>query len=167
MAMRDRIAVVHHVGPVVNPDVQITGLVVMQAVAGHTGTLRHPVQPYPVETRPIDAIATDDCVDRGVQLDARHLVPSEEPVEINVMYDGPCHLTGNHPQSLLNTRLFAVRDVVVADDVTADGLTVPPISQGALNRPVVGARRRGHIVELVAVLTQLAPDTSGVADVSS
>src|SRR5690606_15001965 len=58
-------------------DEQVAGVAVVE-VAGDPGALGLPVQPG-AERAVVDAVAADDDVDRGVQLDAADLVAEELP----------------------------------------------------------------------------------------
>ena len=111
-------------------------------------------------------VAADDGVDSSVELDAGHFGPGEQSADVDIVdgvaRDGAEH--GTHAAD--DSRLLAVRNVVVANDVVADVLLRPAVFQGALNRfDVAPGSVLRRIVKLVTVLAERDARADGVANV--
>ena len=113
----------------------------------------------------IDVVAADLNINGAVELDAGHLRAAEQLPHVDVM-DG---VAGDGAEGGAETAddagLFAMRNVVVADEVAADGLLVPAVGQGALDGLDVALGGIGRsVVPLVAVFAQRDARADGVAD---
>ena len=110
-------------------------------------------------------VAADFDIDGGVELDARHLRSRKKLPDVDVMDGVAGDGAERGTQAADDARLLAVGDVVVADDVMADGLLVPAVLQGPVDGldVALGAIRR-RVVPLVAVFAERDARTNRVAD---
>ncbi len=106
---------------------QVFGLdVVVQEIPRDPCALRHPVEPDSSNCL-VNMIVHNLHVDRGMELDARHLGTREQPPDVDVVNGIPAHHAEHDSQATDNARLLAVRDGVVANDVVADRVLVPAV----------------------------------------
>ena len=90
--------------PMVDLHEEILG-VVMQKIAGHPGTLGHPIQPDPPHgTAAIDMIALDERVVRGQELEPGH-IGSADPAPLGNIADG---VAFNHAEYAAQTAVYSV-----------------------------------------------------------
>ena len=168
-ALGEKEVVVDHNRAVLHFQEQIAkAVVVVEQVATDAGALGHPVQPDAGHiAAAVDVVAADERVDRAVELDAGHFRAAEKALHVDVVDVVAGDGAERTSHAAHDAGLFAMVDVVVADDVAADGGAVPAVFQGppnALGVCVGGAGRVG-IVELVAVLAQRHARAARVADV--
>ncbi|OPZ98342.1 MAG: hypothetical protein BWY71_01297 [Planctomycetes bacterium ADurb.Bin412] len=138
---------------------------IVQQIAGDACPLRHPVQPdAPAGT--IDVVMADDGVNRPVYLDAGHLRPRKQLADMDIMDVVAGDGAEDRPHASHQAGLFAVGNVIVADDMMADVVLRPAPFQSPLNRFDIALRRvRRGIVELVPMLAERDAGADRVSDV--
>jgi hypothetical protein len=110
----------------------------VEQISRDARALRHPIQPES-PAGPIDMVAADFGINRGMELDARHLGAGEQAADMDVVDDVAGHAAERAAQTADNAGLFAVRDGVVSDNVTADRGLIPAVTQSTFNGVVVCA----------------------------
>ena len=138
-------------------DVPETAHVVVQQVAGDLGALGHPVEPDAGDVAAaVDVVVADDDVDRAVELDAGHFRAAEELVDMDVVDLVAGDRAEGAADAADDAGLLAVVDVVVADEVAADGRLVPAVGQRAADAGGVGIGAAG-VVGVVGTRRRICP----------
>ena len=141
--------------PVIDLDEDVLDEVVVAQVADDLGALGHPVQPDGASpSAAANQVVPDHHVDRGMELDRRHLGPGKKFVGVNVLENIALHRAEDAAQAAHDPRLPAVGNLVVPHKVASDGLPIPAVVQSALDGFVVGGRRFRTVVPFVAVFAQ-------------
>ena len=146
--------VVHQEGAVIDLDEQILLVIFVQQIPGDPRALRHPVQPDAADG-PVNVVVADYDIDRSVEFDSRHLGAGEQALHMDVMDGVAGDGAERTPHTAHDAGLFAMGDVVVADDMVADGFLIPGLLEGAFDGLDVPLSRIGRlVVPLVTVLAQ-------------
>ena len=103
--------------------------VVMEQIAGDTGSLRLPVEPDTSGTV-MEMIPADDNVDRGMELDPADLCAGKVPLVVNMMDMTVFHHREYTTQIAHDPCLAAVVDIASPDRMRSDRLLAPSIQLG-------------------------------------
>ncbi len=110
-------------------------------------------------------VVADDAVDGCVELDTRNFSPAEGPPLIDIVNHVSRNRAKNGTEAADDPRLFAVGDVVVADEVATDRLFGPTLLHGPLDGIVVGISRIfSRYIFRIVVFPKSDPGADGIAD---
>ena len=95
-------------------------IVPVEQISADARSLRHPIEPY-TAVRVMDVIVIDQHIDGGVDLDPGHFGAREKLADVDLVDLVAADRAEYRAQAADDARLLAVEDLVVADDVRADG----------------------------------------------
>jgi hypothetical protein len=126
--------------------------------------LSHPVQPQ-ATVGAINVIVADFNVDRGMELDSRHLRTREQAPDVNIVDSVAGDHAENWTQAANDSRLLAVGNCVSLNQVGTNGFLGPSDLRSPLNGLYItfGGVLRG-VIKLIAVFPQRDAGTRGMAD---
>jgi len=111
-------------------------------------------------------ILADLGVNRGVNLDTGHLGSRKQLPDMDVVDYVACDGAENRPQTADDTRLLAMRDMVVPHYMVTDVFLRPAVFQGALDGfdVALGSILR-RVVPFIAVFAERDPYARRIADI--
>ena len=110
-------------------------------------------------------IVTDFNIDRGMELDSRHLRTREQAADVNIVDSVAGDNAENWTQTANDPRLLAVGNCVSLNQVGTNGFLGPSDLSGPLDGLYItfGGVLRG-VIKLIAVFSQRNAGTGGMAD---
>ena len=133
--------------------IQVMQAVVMEEIGFDTGALRHPVEPDTSYIM-IDMVVSDLHVNGPMQLDACHLRPGIALTDMNVVDAVVGYRAKDGPQAADNAGLAAIEDMIVANDMMTDGLSIPAVVEGTFDRAYIPFRRFRFVIPLISIFAK-------------
>jgi len=133
-------------------------IVVVEQVGTDARALGHPIEPD-ADVAAIDVIVGDLGINGGMELDAGHLRAGEQSPRMDVVNRVSGDGAEGGAETADDAGLLALVDVVVADKVMPDRVSVPAILEGAIDRAEVSFHRLLVVVHVAVFPSEMPVQT--------